>query len=104
MAVVGFDVYGTLVDPLAMEEPLRAHVGEKAAQFASQSRQYQLDSAFRRALMRRYENFDVVTADALRFTAKLLDVIHECLDPELIASMDVVKVGLSGKGSGGSES
>lgn len=31
---LGFDVYGTLVDPLAMAEPLRALVGEQAGRFA----------------------------------------------------------------------
>jgi 2-haloacid dehalogenase len=74
MALIGFDVYGTLVDPLAMDGPLRAHVGEQATGFAATWRQHQLDSAFRRALMRRYANFDIVTRDALRFTARLLGV------------------------------
>jgi 2-haloacid dehalogenase len=72
MAFIGFDVYGTLVDPLAMEAPLRAHVGELAPRFAVSWRQHQLDSAFRRALMRRYADFDVVTRDALRHTSRLL--------------------------------
>jgi 2-haloacid dehalogenase len=74
MAFIGFDVYGTLVDPLAMEVPLRAHVGELASRFAVTWRQHQLDSAFRRALMRRYADFDVVTRDALHQTARLLGV------------------------------
>ena len=30
MAFIGFDVYGTLVDPLGMDAPLRAHVGDQA--------------------------------------------------------------------------
>lgn len=74
MALIGFDVYGTLVEPLAMDGPLRAHVGEQAGQFAATWRQHQLESAFRRALMRRYANFDIVTRDALHFTAHLLGV------------------------------
>jgi 2-haloacid dehalogenase len=74
MALIGFDVYGTLVDPLAMDGPLAAHVGKQASLFAAAWRQHQLDSAFRRALMRRYVNFDVVTRDALHFTAKALDI------------------------------
>jgi 2-haloacid dehalogenase len=74
MAFIGFDVYGTLVDPLAMEAPLRAHVGELAPRFAVTWRQHQLDSAFRRALMRRYADFDVVTRDALHQTSRLLAV------------------------------
>jgi 2-haloacid dehalogenase len=87
MAVVGFDVYGTLVDPLAMEVPLRAHVGERAPQFAAQWRQHQLDTAFRRALMRRYVNFDVVTRDALRFTARQLEVtLSEVAEEALLSA------------------
>jgi 2-haloacid dehalogenase len=74
MAFIAFDVYGTLVDPLAMEGPLQAHVGELAGRFAGTWRQHQLDSAFRRALMLRYANFDVVTRDALHHTARLLGV------------------------------
>src|SRR5271169_1794069 len=54
VAFIGFDVYGTLVDPLGMERPLVAHVGQQAAfKFAAAWRQHQLESAFRRALMRR---------------------------------------------------
>ena len=30
MAFIGFDVYGTLVDPLGMDGPLREHVGLRA--------------------------------------------------------------------------
>jgi len=87
MAFLGFDVYGTLVDPLAMEGPLRAHVGELAARFATTWRQHQLDSAFRRSLMRRYENFDVVTRDALHHTARLLGVtLSPAAESAMIAS------------------
>lgn len=74
MAFIGFDVYGTLVDPLGMERPLRTHVGELAMRFATAWRQHQLDSCFRRALMLRYANFDVVTRDALHFVARSLGV------------------------------
>lgn len=87
MAVIGFDVYGTLVDPLAMERPLKAHVGEEALRFATTWRQHQLDSAFRRALMRRYANFDVVTRDALHFTARLLGItLSAAAEGELISA------------------
>ncbi len=87
MAVIGFDVYGTLVDPIAMEGPLHAHVGQQALRFASAWRQHQLDSAFRRALMRRYANFDVVTRDALHFTTRLLEVtLSSGAEDELLAA------------------
>lgn len=87
MAFIGFDVYGTLVDPLGMEGPLRTHVGELAGRFASSWRQHQLDSAFRRALMRRYADFDAVTRDALHHTARLLGVtLSSASEAALIAA------------------
>ena len=69
---LGFDVYGTLVDPLAMAEPLRALVGEQAGRFAELWRSKQLEYSFRRGLMRRYVDFDVCTRQALRYTQQAL--------------------------------
>ncbi len=87
MAFVGFDVYGTLVDPLAMERPLQAHVGELALRFATTWRQHQLDTCFRRALMGRYANFDVVTRDALHFAARLMGAtLSANVEAELLAA------------------
>ena len=87
MAFIGFDVYGTLVDPLGMERPLAAHVGELSLRFATTWRQHQLDSSFRRALMHRYANFDVVTRDSLHFTARLLGVtLSMAAEEELLAA------------------
>jgi 2-haloacid dehalogenase len=74
MAFIGFDVYGTLVDPLGMDAPLRGHIGDLAERFAAVWRERQIDWTFRRALMGRYADFDVVTRDALRTTAALLGV------------------------------
>jgi len=69
---LGFDVYGTLVDPLALAEPLEALVGEQAAPFAGLWRAKQLEFSFRRGLMRRYVDFDVCTWQALRYTQQAL--------------------------------
>ncbi len=69
---LGFDVYGTLVDPLALAEPLRALVGEQATPFAGLWRAKQLEYSFRRGLMRRYVDFDVCTRQALRYTQQAL--------------------------------
>src|SRR5262249_9981730 len=71
-AAIGFDVYGTLVDPLAMRQHLRTHVGDAAERFATLWRETQIAYAFRRALMRRYVDFDVCTAQALAHTARTL--------------------------------
>ncbi len=74
MAFIGFDVYGTLVDPLGMDGPLREHVGDLAERFAATWRERQIDWTFRRALMGRYADFDVVTRDAFQATSALLGV------------------------------
>lgn len=71
---IGFDVYGTLVDPLEMNEHLRPIAGEKADRFSELWREKQIEYAFRRGLMRRYENFGVCTRQALLFAARALDV------------------------------
>lgn len=70
MVAIGFDVYGTLVDPLAMSGALEPVAGERAAEMAAVWRSKQLEYSFRRALMDAYENFDICTRDALRYAAQ----------------------------------
>ncbi|HEY7907559.1 MAG TPA: hypothetical protein VIC60_01740 [Thermomicrobiales bacterium] len=48
MAAIGFDVYGTLVDPLEMERHLRAQLGGQAGPFAARWREKQLEYTSRR--------------------------------------------------------
>lgn len=70
---LAFDVYGTLVDPLEMQERLRPIVGDEfAGPVAKLWREKQLEYTFRRGLMRRYENFDVCTRQALDYAAQTL--------------------------------
>jgi 2-haloacid dehalogenase len=69
---IGFDVYGTLVDPLGMSQHLEAAAGRLAGQMARLWREKQIEYTFRRALMQKYENFDVCTEQALVFAAKSL--------------------------------
>lgn len=69
---IGFDVYGTLVDPLAMRTHLEAVAGNLAGQMAQLWRTKQIEYTFRRALMQKYENFDVATGQALIFAVKSL--------------------------------
>jgi 2-haloacid dehalogenase len=72
---IGFDIYGTLVDPLEINEHLRPLVGEGLAdRFSGLWRNKQIEYTFRRALMRRYEDFDVCTRQALVLTAYTLGV------------------------------
>ncbi|HEY1416929.1 MAG TPA: haloacid dehalogenase type II [Myxococcaceae bacterium] len=85
MAFIGFDVYGTLVDPLGMDAPLREHVGDLAERFAATWRERQIDWTFRRSLMGRYVDFDVVTRDAFRTTAATLGVDLRTAEAGLLA-------------------
>lgn len=67
--VLAFDVYGTLLDPLRMEEHLQAAFGDKAKEASELWRAKQLEYSFRRALMKKYRDFGACTADALRFVS-----------------------------------
>ncbi len=73
--VIGFDIYGTLVDPLEMNEHLRPVVGEDLSErFSELWRNKQIEYTFRRGLMQRYEDFDTCTRQALVFATRALEV------------------------------
>jgi len=67
--VLAFDVYGTLIDPYRMEEHLGDAFGEKAKEASELWRAKQIEYSFRRALMKKYRNFNECTAQALRFVS-----------------------------------
>ena len=71
---IGFDVYGTLVDPLEMSQYLHKLIGENSKQFAEIWRQKQLEYTFRRGLMNRYQDFDICTQHAMKYAQKYLNV------------------------------
>ena len=71
---LAFDVYGTLVDPLAMGDKLKPVAGDLAEPLAKLWREKQLEYTFRRGLMRRYEDFDVCTRQALDHAAGVLGI------------------------------
>lgn len=81
---IGFDIYGTLVDPLEMNEHLRPIAKEKADHLSELWRQKQIEYTFRRALMRQYENFGVCTRQALVFAARALEVELSEADQEVL--------------------
>lgn len=66
---LGFDIYGTLVDPLEMDEHLREMVGEGAERFSALWREKQIEYTWRLGLMREYADFGVCTRQALDFAA-----------------------------------
>lgn len=69
---LGFDIYGTLIDPYGVSEKL-AEYSSQSVEFARIWRDKQLEYTFKRGLMRRYENFAVCTRNALDYTDTLLD-------------------------------
>lgn len=72
---IAFDVYGTLINPLAIANDLKSLVGDMAGQFAELWRTKQLEYSFRRGLMRVYRPFSVCTWEALLYTEKSLGAV-----------------------------
>ncbi|HVB32952.1 MAG TPA: haloacid dehalogenase type II [Patescibacteria group bacterium] len=83
---IGFDVYGTLVDPIGITTELDALAGERAARASQLWRARQLEYSFRRAAMHRYENFDVVTRQALQATCESLAIPLRPADTDRLMS------------------
>lgn len=67
MAVLAFDIYGTLIDPISMQVHLAALFGDAAREASELWRQKQLEYSFRRAIMQRYVSFPVCTEQALEY-------------------------------------
>ena len=70
--IVALDIYGTVIDPAGITEDLRKSFGARAEVAAQLWREKQIELTFRRALMRKYANFDVCTADALKSVGEQL--------------------------------
>src|SRR5215208_6465456 len=67
--VLGFDVYGTLIDTIAVGAEIEGLLPGRGIAFAAAWRQKQLEYTFRRAAMETYRDFDVCTAAALEHTS-----------------------------------
>ena len=68
---LALDIYGTLIDPLAVRTALVAHAGEEAGAFVETWRTKQLEYSFRRGLMGTYRNFTDVTRAALDYACEI---------------------------------
>lgn len=63
-----FDLYGTLVDPIAISAELARHLSVEDAETVARTwRQKQIEYAFRLTMMERYETFEWITARALDY-------------------------------------
>ena len=69
---LALDVYGTLIDPFQMEEHLRPSFGDQAKEASELWRGKQLEYSWRRALMKKYVDFNRCTEQALRFVCAQL--------------------------------
>ncbi|GAA5000112.1 haloacid dehalogenase type II [Actinopolymorpha pittospori] len=66
--VLAFDLYGTLVDPIAISQELATLLNiEDANRVAQLWRQKQIEYSFRVTMMDRYENFEYITMRGLEF-------------------------------------
>ncbi len=72
---LGFDVFGTLVDPLQMSVLLEQMIGsEQAPLVARVWREKQLEYTFRRGLMGAWQDFTVCTEQALQYALNSADI------------------------------
>ncbi|MDA8193232.1 MAG: haloacid dehalogenase type II [Thermaerobacter sp.] len=68
MKYIVFDAYGTLLNLSSLLPQCRAVIGDDAVRFLDLWRRKQLEYAFLRTLMDRYQPFSAVTEDALDYT------------------------------------
>ena len=72
--VIALDIYGTVIDPAGIV-PQLSKIFDTRAQLAAQLwRERQLEFTFRRALMRKYVDFDLCTAQALTHVGAQLGI------------------------------
>jgi 2-haloacid dehalogenase len=81
---LAFDIYGTLVDPHGMEVHLKPFFGSQAKKASEIWRDKQIEYSFRRALMKRYVDFDACTAQALIYVSELLGLTLSAVDQQAL--------------------
>jgi len=85
MKSFAFDIYGTLIDPMALGEVLKGMVGEKAEIFNSLWRDKQLEYSFRKATMEKFNHFSECTRQALDYCDQFLSTsLSESQKAELL--------------------
>ncbi|WP_215144818.1 haloacid dehalogenase type II [Exiguobacterium qingdaonense] len=82
-----FDVYGTLFDVHSVKDACEQEFPEKGTAISQVWRTKQLEYFFLRHMMGRYEDFDIVTRDALRYALDVHDATStEDIEQRLIES------------------
>ena len=72
--VIAFDIYGTVIDPAGIVAHLEKAFGAQAKEAARLWREKQIEFSFWRALMHKYENFDVCISQALTYVSERMHV------------------------------
>jgi len=62
-----FDIYGTLIDPMALGQVLEGMIGNQAQSFNLLWRDKQLEYSFRKAAMKHFNHFSECTMQALEY-------------------------------------
>lgn len=70
MKTIAFDIYGTLINPMVLDEVLFEMVGNKNLIFNELWRVKQLEYSFRKAAMKTFNHFSECTLQALIYTDK----------------------------------
>lgn len=65
MKTIAFDIYGTLINPMALDEVLFEMIGDKNLVFNELWRNKQLEYSFRKAAMKIFNHFSECTLQAL---------------------------------------
>lgn len=86
MQTIGFDVFGTLVDPTGVADVLRPYAADRTSALVTEWRRSQLEFVFRRAAMGRYQPFDRVTRAALDRALAIVDVEVPTADREALVA------------------
>lgn len=81
---LAFDVYGTLIDTQGISQKLYDIMGDLSIEFAYSWREKQLEYAFRRGLMRCFQNFSTCTAQSLDYTDQLFATNISTIDKKAL--------------------
>lgn len=73
MKTLAFDIYGTLIDPMALGEALHGMLGNQAKSFNLLWRDKQLEYSFRKAAMKQFNHFSECTRQALDYCDSFFD-------------------------------
>ncbi|MDX8378607.1 MAG: haloacid dehalogenase type II [Gallionella sp.] len=81
---LAFDIYGTLIDTQGMTSALEKQLGKRAPEFSRLWRDKQLEYTFRRGLMKKYEDFDLCTRQALRYASAYFKIAFSSNDSDAL--------------------